>query len=186
MADLLREALGVCAYVLPAALAYTAVVIVRGERERRRWPQLAAGSDAAWPVDNQWRADAAFVDPRLVTAERRVRGAGETGTQTQIGGRAAGRRVAGVTHGADERRCTVGVVTVVGNTGGQLVTFICAECYEDFTLDSSRMGDTLTCPECLHVGKRPQDNFLSQVSETKGREKKILLIAAIVGVEIAR
>ena len=50
------------------------------------------------------------------------------------------------------------------------------------------MKETLSCPECLHVGKRPQEDFLVKVGETRAREKKFLtfatvavLLAAIVG-----
>ncbi|HZH03001.1 MAG TPA: DNA translocase FtsK 4TM domain-containing protein [Myxococcaceae bacterium] len=42
LADVLRGLFGLCAYVVPAALAYTAAVLLRGERGRRRWPQVAS------------------------------------------------------------------------------------------------------------------------------------------------
>ena len=63
-------------------------------------------------------------------------------------------------------------------TGAQIY-FTCSECYEEFTLRSSQMQETLTCPECLHVGKRPEDNFLVTVSGTKGRENQIRCLAML-------
>jgi hypothetical protein len=70
--------------------------------------------------------------------------------------------------------------------GGATIHFICSECYEEFTLGVAAMGDALTCPECLHVGKTPQEDFLVTVNETRGRERKMLVlatvIAAVVGV----
>ena len=63
-------------------------------------------------------------------------------------------------------------------TGAQ-IHFTCSECYEEFTLRSSQMQETLTCPECLHVGKRPEDNFLMTVNGTKGRENRIRCLAML-------
>ena len=62
---------------------------------------------------------------------------------------------------------------------GGRIHFTCSECYEEFVLRSSQMQDTLTCPECLHVGKRPEDNFLMTVQGTKGREKRVLGLAML-------
>ncbi len=64
--------------------------------------------------------------------------------------------------------------------GGGRIHFICSECYEEFTLSASQMSETLTCPECLHVGKRPQENFLVTVNGTRGRERRILALAALL------
>ena len=60
------------------------------------------------------------------------------------------------------------------------IHFICSECYEEFILGAAQMKDTLTCPECLHVGKRPDDQFLHTVGGTKSREKAKLVLATLV------
>ena len=65
---------------------------------------------------------------------------------------------------------------------GSQIHFICSECYEEFNLSAKNMKETLTCPECLHVGKKPQEDFLLKVKQTKGREKKILLMASLMAI----
>mgnify|MGYP003338792322 CR=1 FL=1 len=56
-----------------------------------RAAQLPASRDPVLPVDDQGRADAPFVNPRLVTAERRVRDARESRAEAEIRlGRARG------------------------------------------------------------------------------------------------
>lgn len=61
------------------------------------------------------------------------------------------------------------------------VRFICSECYEEFLLSSTYSAETVTCPECLHVGKRPDDDFLRTVNVHKTGEKKSLAMTIIVG-----
>ncbi len=61
--------------------------------------------------------------------------------------------------------------------GGAQISFICSECYEEFFLSASQMKETVTCPECLHVGKKPQEDFLNTVHLHKGGERKSLLLA---------
>ncbi len=51
------------------------------------------------------------------------------------------------------------------------VPFICSECYEEFILPASYSKETVTCPECQHVGKRPSGDFLDKVLLHKGNEK---------------
>ena len=58
------------------------------------------------------------------------------------------------------------------------INFICSECYEEFSLTRSEMDETLTCPECLHVGKRPEEDFLRTVRMHKAGEKRSLTMAA--------
>ena len=64
--------------------------------------------------------------------------------------------------------------------GRSRVTFICSECYEDFTFTGGDMNETVTCPECLHVGKKPDDDFLRTVSMHKSGEKSSLVLACLV------
>jgi hypothetical protein len=54
------------------------------------------------------------------------------------------------------------------------IPFICSECYEEFVLPATYARETVTCPECLHVGKRPADNFLEKVNLHKTAEKRAL------------
>ena len=61
------------------------------------------------------------------------------------------------------------------------IPFICSECYEEFILPSTYSRETVTCPECLHVGKRPAEDFLRTVTVHKAGEKsafKLALFAA--------
>jgi len=61
------------------------------------------------------------------------------------------------------------------------IPFICSECYEEFVLPSTYARETVTCPECLHVGKRPAEDFLRTVTVHKAGEKgafKLALMAA--------
>ncbi len=60
--------------------------------------------------------------------------------------------------------------------------FVCSECYAEFLLPANFSKDTLTCPECLHVGKRPKDDFLRTVLIHKGQEKKSFALTAFCGV----
>ena len=64
---------------------------------------------------------------------------------------------------------------------GSRVSFICSECYEEFNLNGTQMKETITCPECLHVGKRPDEDFLRTVNLHKGGERKSLAIAILAG-----
>jgi len=65
-----------------------------------------------------------------------------------------------------------------GGSAGN-IQFICSECYEEFSLTRSEMDETLTCPECLHVGKRPEEDFLRTVRMHKVGEKRSLTMAAL-------
>ncbi len=70
------------------------------------------------------------------------------------------------------------------------IQFICSECYEEFRLPATYSRDTVTCPECMHVGKRPNEDFLREVNAHKSGEKgtfvgalffgELMLVAALV------
>jgi len=62
--------------------------------------------------------------------------------------------------------------------------FICSECYAEFNLPSSFSSETLTCPECLHIGKRPDEGFLRTVIQAKAKEKSSFTTAVAVGVAL--
>ncbi len=62
--------------------------------------------------------------------------------------------------------------------GGASCQFVCSECYAEFILPANFSEETLSCPECLHVGKRPDEDFLRTVLIHKGQEKKWLAITA--------
>ncbi len=66
--------------------------------------------------------------------------------------------------------------------GGASCQFVCSECYAEFILPANFSEETLSCPECLHVGKRPDEDFLRTVLIHKGQEKKWLAITAGVAV----
>lgn len=68
------------------------------------------------------------------------------------------------------------------NTQGASCRFVCSECYSEFMLPGSFSKDALTCPECLHVGKRPDEDFLRTVLIHKSQEKKSLAATLVVGV----
>jgi hypothetical protein len=61
------------------------------------------------------------------------------------------------------------------------ITFVCSECYEEFLIPSSYSQEMVSCPECLHVGKRPDDEFLRTVHLHKAGEKRSFLSAVAVG-----
>jgi hypothetical protein len=61
------------------------------------------------------------------------------------------------------------------------ITFVCSECYEELLLSAQYSQDVVTCPECLHVGKRPDEDFIRTVQMHKGGEKKSLTWALVCG-----
>jgi len=65
------------------------------------------------------------------------------------------------------------------------IQFICSECYEEFVLPADYSRETVTCPECLHVGKRPAEDFLRTVNLHKTGEKKALLGSVNISVMLA-
>jgi hypothetical protein len=65
------------------------------------------------------------------------------------------------------------------------ISFICSECYEDFVLPATYSRDTVTCPECMHVGKRPAEDFLRTVNLHKSGEQKELSSAIGISMMLA-
>lgn len=74
---------------------------------------------------------------------------------------------------------------------GKMIDFICSECYSVLSLSATWSEDLVTCPECFHVGKKPDDSFLRTVSTAKAREGKkarmltvltLLVIASFSGI----
>lgn len=61
------------------------------------------------------------------------------------------------------------------------ITFICSECYEELVLPSQFSEELISCPECLHVGKRPDDDFLRTVRMHKASERKSFAAAVMAG-----
>ena len=66
------------------------------------------------------------------------------------------------------------------SSDGQVVQLICSECEEPLKFDSGSADDTLTCPECLLVVKKPDEDFLSIVGMHLGSEKKFLLLTVVM------
>ena len=60
--------------------------------------------------------------------------------------------------------------------------FVCSECYEEFSVptETLKQSDSVTCPDCLHVGKRPDDEFLGTVLIHKGQESRLRMLALVV------
>ncbi len=61
------------------------------------------------------------------------------------------------------------------------VAFVCSECYEEFLLPANYSQEMVSCPECLHVGKRPDEDFLRTVNRHKAGERKSLAMAIAAG-----
>jgi len=57
-------------------------------------------------------------------------------------------------------------------SGGKPIDIICSECYSVLSLSATWAEELVTCPECFHVGKKPDDSFLRTVSTAKARESK--------------
>ncbi len=62
--------------------------------------------------------------------------------------------------------------------GAGAITFVCSECYEELLLSPKYGQDIVTCPECLHVGKRPDDDFLRTVRMHKSGERRSFSIVS--------
>ena len=74
-------------------------------------------------------------------------------------------------------------------SGGKTIDIICSECYSVLSLSATWSEDLVTCPECFHVGKKPDDSFLRTVSTAKARESKkakmLTLLSILVIVSFA-
>ena len=65
-------------------------------------------------------------------------------------------------------------------SGGKRLDFICSECYSVLALSATYSEDIVTCPECFHVGKKPDDSFLRTVSTAKAGEGKKALVLTLL------
>ena len=78
---------------------------------------------------------------------------------------------------------------VAAKSGGKTIDIICSECYSVLSLSATWSEDLVTCPECFHVGKKPDDSFLRTVSTAKARESKkakmLTLLSILVIVSFA-
>lgn len=63
--------------------------------------------------------------------------------------------------------------------------FVCSECYDEYLLPANYSHETMTCPECLHVGKKPDENFLRTVAMHKKGQRKATVAVALCGVLFA-
>jgi hypothetical protein len=64
------------------------------------------------------------------------------------------------------------------------IPFICSECYEEFLLPNNYSRDTMTCPECLHVGKRPDEDFVRKVTLQKAGERTAFTVVLLAGLAL--
>jgi len=64
---------------------------------------------------------------------------------------------------------------------GRTLTFVCSECYTEVSVAANHSEERVTCPDCLHVGKKPDDNFLRTVSLHKSGERKKTVLTTLVG-----
>jgi len=68
---------------------------------------------------------------------------------------------------------------------GSVLTFVCSECYTEIDVAADYSDERVTCPDCLHVGKKPDGNFLRTVSLHKSGERKSLVLTVLVGLLMA-
>ena len=64
--------------------------------------------------------------------------------------------------------------------GGKRLDFICSECYSVLALSATYSEEIVTCPECFHVGKKPDDSFLRTVSTAKAGEGKKAMVLTLL------
>ena len=77
----------------------------------------------------------------------------------------------------------VAVAAAVRSTGS--IPFVCSECYEEFLISSSYPHEMVSCPECLHVGKKPDADFIRTIHVHKAGEKRSLFAAVACGILLA-
>ena len=65
-------------------------------------------------------------------------------------------------------------------SGGKRLDFICSECYSVLVLSATYSEEIVTCPECFHVGKKPDDSFLRTVSTAKAGEGKKAVVLTLL------
>lgn len=66
------------------------------------------------------------------------------------------------------------------SSGGIVLELGCSECDEPLKFNTADASETLTCPECLLVVRKPDEDFVQTVQMHKGGEKKILILATIM------
>jgi len=71
------------------------------------------------------------------------------------------------------------------SAGRGAYAFVCSECYDEYLLPANYSHETMTCPECLHVGKKPDENFLRTVAMHKKGQRKATFAVALCGVLFA-
>ena len=81
---------------------------------------------------------------------------------------------------AEEKVVVVGAARSTGS-----IPFVCSECYEEFLISSSYPHEMVSCPECLHVGKKPDADFIRTIHLHKAGEKRSLLAAVACGTLLA-
>ena len=64
--------------------------------------------------------------------------------------------------------------------GGKRLDFICSECYSVLALSATYSEEIVTCTECFHVGKKPDDSFLRTVSTAKAGEGKKAMVLTLL------
>jgi len=73
---------------------------------------------------------------------------------------------------------------VAAKSGGKTIDIICSECYSVLSLSATWAEELVTCPECFHVGKKPDDSFLRTVSTAKAREGKKAKMLALLSIMV--
>ena len=65
---------------------------------------------------------------------------------------------------------------------GKTYEIICSECYTSYAYSQAASADSISCPECLHVGTVGANDVMSKIAIAKSTEGGNLLKAAIPAV----
>lgn len=136
-------------------------------KAKKGWKRLGKGKGAAEPAapaaEGETAADsraAAFSAEEPAPREsKKSRGASKPGKAREAEVKESARPTTGSARGS--------------------VAFVCSECYEEFLLPANYSQEMVCCPECLHIGKRPDGDFLRTVSRHKGGEKRAFAMAIV-------
>ena len=82
--------------------------------------------------------------------------------------------------GGAKTKKPVGAVSKSKGVKGKKLDFICSECYSVLALSATYSEEIVTCPECFHVGKKPDDSFLRTVSTAKAGERKKAMVLTLL------
>ena len=74
----------------------------------------------------------------------------------------------------------IGAASKSKSVKGKKLDFICSECYSVLVLSATYSEEIVTCPECFHVGKKPDDSFLRTVSTAKASERKKAMVLTLL------